>query len=108
MDDSTPIAAGSSAVYGSFPDDVSLRVFAPSLLKSRSLFMQYFLEHFGVGVAGLAQQWATALNRAFDEPPLAIDVGQRLDTTIRQFQRDSIDSPLERLRQRLPSISIEK
>ena len=35
-------------------------------------------QDFGVGVAGLAQQWATALNRAFDEPPLAIDVGQRL------------------------------
>jgi small conductance mechanosensitive channel len=61
-------------------------------------------QDFGVGVEGLAQQWATALNRAFDEPPLAIDVGQRLYSTIRQFQRDSIDSPLERLRQRLPTI----
>nr|WP_232432216.1 mechanosensitive ion channel family protein [Chamaesiphon minutus] len=53
-------------------------------------------QDFGVGVEALAQQWATALNRAFDEPPLAIDVGQRLYSTIRQFQRDSID--------RLPSI----
>lgn len=53
-------------------------------------------QDFGVGVVELAQQWATALNRAFDEPPLAIDVGQRLYSTIRQFQRDSID--------RLPSI----
>ena len=53
-------------------------------------------QDFGVGVVGLAQQWATALNRAFDEPPLAIDVGQRLYSTIRQFQRDSID--------RLPTI----
>ncbi len=53
-------------------------------------------QDFGVGVEGLAQQWATALNRAFDEPPLAIDVGQRLYGTIRQFQRDSID--------RLPTI----
>ncbi|NJR32363.1 MAG: mechanosensitive ion channel, partial [Chamaesiphon sp. CSU_1_12] len=53
-------------------------------------------QDFGVDVAVLAQQWATALNRAFDEPPLAIDVGQRLYSTIRQFQRDSID--------RLPSI----
>ncbi len=53
-------------------------------------------QDFGVDVAGLAQQWATALNRAFDEPPLAIDVGQRLYSTIRQFQRDSID--------RLPTI----
>jgi small conductance mechanosensitive channel len=53
-------------------------------------------QDFGVGVEGLAQQWATALNRAFAEPPLAIDVGQRLYSTIRQFQRDSID--------RLPTI----
>ena len=53
-------------------------------------------QDFGVGVAELAQQWATALNRAFNEPPLAIDVGQRLYSTIRQFQRDSID--------RLPTI----
>jgi small conductance mechanosensitive channel len=53
-------------------------------------------QDFGVGVTALAQQWATALNRAFDEPPLAIDVGQRLYSTIRQFQRDSID--------RLPTI----
>jgi len=53
-------------------------------------------QDFGVDVAELAQQWATTLNRAFDEPPLAIDVGQRLYSTIRQFQRDSID--------RLPTI----
>jgi small conductance mechanosensitive channel len=53
-------------------------------------------QDFNVGVEALAQQWATALNRAFDEPPLAIDVGQRLYSTIRQFQRDAID--------RLPAI----
>lgn len=53
-------------------------------------------QDFGMGVAELAQQWATALNRAFDEPPLAIDVGQRLYSTIRQFQRDAIE--------RLPAI----
>ncbi|WP_309739573.1 mechanosensitive ion channel family protein [Chamaesiphon sp. OTE_20_metabat_361] len=53
-------------------------------------------QDFNVGVETLAQQWATALNRAFDEPPLAIDVGQRLYSTIRQFQRDAID--------RLPAI----
>jgi small conductance mechanosensitive channel len=53
-------------------------------------------QDFNVGVEPLAQQWATALNRAFEEPPLAIDVGQRLYSTIRQFQRDSID--------RLPAI----
>jgi small-conductance mechanosensitive channel len=30
------------------------------------------------------------LNQAFEQPPLAIDVGQRLFTTLRQFQRDAI------------------
>lgn len=53
-------------------------------------------QDFNVGVEALVQQWATALNRAFDEPSLAIDVGQRRYSTIRQFQRDAID--------RLPAI----
>lgn len=35
-------------------------------------------QDFNVPVEVLAQQWATQLNQAFDEPPLAIDVGQRL------------------------------
>ncbi len=41
-------------------------------------------------VETLAQQWANELDRAFDRPPLAIDVGQRLFATLRQFQRDTI------------------
>ncbi|MGG6267489.1 mechanosensitive ion channel family protein [Leptolyngbya sp. AN03gr2] len=48
-------------------------------------------QDFNTPVEDLAQQWARELNRAFDEPPLAIDVGQRLYSTIRQFQRDTID-----------------
>jgi small-conductance mechanosensitive channel len=46
---------------------------------------------FGVSVQELAQQWADKLNRAFDKPPLAIDVGQRLYETIRQLLRDTIN-----------------
>lgn len=48
-------------------------------------------QDFNAPVEVLAQQWATELNQAFDEPPLAIDVGQRLYSTIRQVQRDAID-----------------
>jgi small conductance mechanosensitive channel len=48
-------------------------------------------QDFNTPVDILAQQWAAAINQAFDEPPLAIDVGQRLYATIRQFQRDLID-----------------
>ncbi|URD53125.1 hypothetical protein [Chroococcidiopsis sp. CCNUC1] len=32
------------------------------------------------------------MNQAFERPPLAIDVGQRLWITLRQFQRDAIDN----------------
>lgn len=48
-------------------------------------------QDFNTPAEELAQQWARELNQAFDEPPLAIDVGQRLYSTIRQFQRDTID-----------------
>jgi small conductance mechanosensitive channel len=48
-------------------------------------------QDFNEPVDELAQQWAIALNQAFDEQPLAIDVGQRLYGTVRQFQRDLID-----------------
>jgi small conductance mechanosensitive channel len=47
-------------------------------------------QDFNLPVETLAQQWADELNRAFEQPPLAIDVGQRLFTTLRQFQRDAI------------------
>ncbi len=48
-------------------------------------------QDFNQPVETLAQQWTEQLNRAFEQPPLAIDVGQRLFATIRQFQRESID-----------------
>lgn len=53
-------------------------------------------EDFGVSLEALAQKWATDLNRALYKPPLAIDVAQRLDLTVRELLRDTID--------RLPSL----
>lgn len=49
-------------------------------------------QDFNVNVETLAQQWSQELNQAFEQPPLAIDVGQRLYSTVRQFQRDTIDN----------------
>lgn len=48
-------------------------------------------QDFNLPVEILAQQWADELTEAFDQPPLAIDVGQRLYSTMRQFLRDAID-----------------
>lgn len=48
-------------------------------------------QDFNTPVETLAQQWANQLNQAFDQPPLAIDVGQRLLLTLRELQRDAID-----------------
>lgn len=48
-------------------------------------------EDFGVPVEELAQRWAEQLTEAFDRPPLAIDVVQRLQTTLRSLLRDTID-----------------
>jgi len=53
---------------------------------------QQDVQDFNLPVETLAQQWADQLNRAFEQPPLAIDVGQRLYSTLRQFQRDIIDN----------------
>ncbi|WP_414548578.1 mechanosensitive ion channel family protein [Anabaena sp. CCY 0017] len=49
-------------------------------------------EDFNLEVEALGQWWANQLNRAFDQPPLAIDVGQRLLSTLRTFQRETIDN----------------
>lgn len=48
-------------------------------------------EDFGVSVEELAQRWAEQLTTAFDKPPLAIDVAQRLQTTLRSLLQDAID-----------------
>ena len=47
-------------------------------------------EDFGLSTEQLAERWANQLNTAFDKPPLAIDVTQRLFTTTREFLRDII------------------
>ncbi|MEB3357131.1 MAG: mechanosensitive ion channel family protein [Synechococcales bacterium] len=47
-------------------------------------------EDFGLTVEELAQEWGDRLNQALDRPPLAIDVAQRLNTTIRDLSRDAI------------------
>lgn len=69
------------------------RAIATLQLSNRVLMTvtQQDAQDFNLPVEGLAAQWADQLNRAFEQPPLAIDVGQRLYSTIRQFQRDTID-----------------
>ncbi|MCT7955605.1 mechanosensitive ion channel family protein [Laspinema palackyanum] len=48
-------------------------------------------EDFGVANAQiLANQWAEELNEALDRPPLAIDVAQRLNATVRNLLQDAI------------------
>lgn len=51
---------------------------------------------FGMSVEVLAQKWADQLNRAFNKPSLALDVGQRLYLTVSDLVEDTIS--------RLPSI----
>lgn len=48
-------------------------------------------EDYGLAVETLAADWATRLNQALDKPPLAIDVAQRLSSTIRDAGRNVID-----------------
>lgn len=48
-------------------------------------------DDFGLTVNALAERWGGQLAQAFDKPPLAIDVAQRLDTTVRQLLRDLVD-----------------
>lgn len=55
-------------------------------LKNRVLMTvtQQDAQDFGLEVEALGQRWADALNQAFEQPPLAIDVVQRLNITVRQ------------------------
>jgi small-conductance mechanosensitive channel len=48
-------------------------------------------DDFGVSVVTLAAKWADELNEAFDKPSLFIDVAQRLNGTLRQLSRNSVD-----------------
>lgn len=47
-------------------------------------------EDYGITTEELAERWAKQLNTAFDRPPLAIDVTQRLYTTTRELLRDIV------------------
>lgn len=47
---------------------------------------------FGLSIEQLAQRWAEQLDAAFERPPLAIDVTQRLYTTTRELLRDVVSN----------------
>lgn len=49
-------------------------------------------EDFGLSTEQLAERWANQLDTAFDKPPLAIDVTQRLYETTRELLRDIINN----------------
>lgn len=46
----------------------------------------------GLSMQGLAKDWATRLEKSFEKPPIAIDVVQRLNSTIRQLGKNAIGS----------------
>lgn len=49
-------------------------------------------QDFNTTVETLARHWADELNSAFEQQPFVIDVGQRLWSTLRSFQRDTISN----------------
>ena len=49
-------------------------------------------QDFGLPLAELAEDWADRLEQALDKPPVAIDVVQRLNGTVRQLGRDAVAS----------------
>ncbi len=49
-------------------------------------------QDFGLPLAELAEDWADRLDRSFAKPPVAIDVAQRLNSTVRQLGRDAVAS----------------
>ena len=61
-------------------------------IKNRILMTvtQQDADDFGLNTEQLAERWAKQLNTAFNKPPLAIDVTQRLLTTTREFLRNII------------------
>ena len=79
------------------PEDVIIspdnpRRIATLRLKNRILMTvtQQDAEDFGISTEALAERWAEQLDTAFDKPPLAIDVTQRLYGTTRDLLRDII------------------
>lgn len=49
-------------------------------------------QDFGLSLEALAEDWAERLEQAMQKPPVAIDVAQRLNGTIRQLGRDAVNS----------------
>ena len=49
-------------------------------------------QDFGLPLDALAEDWTERLTDSFDKPPIAIDVAQRLNSTIRQISRDAVSS----------------
>ena len=70
------------------------RKIATLRVKNRILMTvtQQDAEDFGLSTERLAERWKQQLDTAFEKPPLAIDVSQRLYTTIRELLRDIVDN----------------
>ena len=49
-------------------------------------------QDFGLPLETLAEEWAQRIDQSLEKPPVVIDVGQRLNATIRQFGRNVITS----------------
>ena len=49
-------------------------------------------QDFGLPLEALAEDWTERLKDSFDKPPIAIDVAQRLNSTVRQISRDAVES----------------
>lgn len=49
-------------------------------------------QDFGLPLDTLAKDWANRLDRSFEKPPVAIDVVQRLNGTVRQLGKDAVNS----------------
>ena len=68
------------------------RKIATLRVKNRILMTvtQQDAEDFGLSTEKLAKRWQQQLDAAFDKPPLAIDVSQRLYTTTRELLQDIV------------------
>lgn len=68
------------------------RKIATLRVKNRILMTvtQQDAEDFGLSTEALAERWKQQLDTAFEKPPLAIDVSQRLYTTTRELLRDVV------------------
>lgn len=49
-------------------------------------------QDFGLSLEALAEDWADRIKQAMEKPPVAIDVVQRLNGTVRQLGKDAVNS----------------